>query len=220
MNDRPDDPESGAGEPRPPKIKAEDNPWYLLATLYGVPQSWSDGLREKNRVAWNRYFAADLDEETRANLIEEKRRPAEELTPFSLEELQEVKRAFAKCCKASKKKLALPASDAEIDFSNVKFEQDVFFEGYVFSRPPGFQSAAFSGWASSDGATFSGEAGFDGATFSGVAGFVCAKFLRSSSFVNAEMKGETFFEDAVFKTEPPRFFGAKLHQGTVWRGIT
>jgi hypothetical protein len=62
MSDRPDDPESGAGEQNPSKIKAEDNPWYLLATLYGVPQSWSDGLREKNRVAWNRYFAADLDE--------------------------------------------------------------------------------------------------------------------------------------------------------------
>jgi hypothetical protein len=24
-----------AGEFKPPKIKAEDNPWYLLATLYG-----------------------------------------------------------------------------------------------------------------------------------------------------------------------------------------
>jgi hypothetical protein len=34
------------------------------------------------------------------------------------------------------------------------------------------------------------------------------------------MKGKTSFEGAIFKTEPPQFFGAKLHQGTVWRGIT
>jgi hypothetical protein len=69
MNDRPDDPESGAGEPKPPKIKAEDNPWYLLATLYGV--SGDDKTINKNRVTWNRYFAANLDEEIRTKLIEE-----------------------------------------------------------------------------------------------------------------------------------------------------
>ena len=34
------------------------------------------------------------------------------------------------------------------------------------------------------------------------------------------MKGETSFEGAIFDKEPPRFFGAKLHQGTVWRAIT
>jgi len=33
------------------------------------------------------------------------------------------------------------------------------------------------------------------------------------------MKAETSFEGATFKTVPPKFFGAKLHEGTVWRGI-
>jgi hypothetical protein len=33
------------------------------------------------------------------------------------------------------------------------------------------------------------------------------------------MKTETSFERAQFLTEPPKFFNAKLHQGTVWRGI-
>jgi hypothetical protein len=33
------------------------------------------------------------------------------------------------------------------------------------------------------------------------------------------MKGETSFEGATFEREPPKFFGAKLHQGTVWRDI-
>jgi hypothetical protein len=121
MNDRPDDPESGAGEARPPKIKAEDNPRYLLATLYGVPQSWSAGLREKNRVAWNRYFAADFDEETRAKLIEEKRHPAEEVTPFSLEELQGLEDAFGRR-QGLAENSAIPASAAQIDFSHVQFD--------------------------------------------------------------------------------------------------
>ena len=74
MSDRPDDPLSGAGEPKPPKMmKAEDNPWYLLATLYGVPVNLRDERRDRNRRAWNRYFAANLDEDKRAPLIKEGR---------------------------------------------------------------------------------------------------------------------------------------------------
>jgi hypothetical protein len=97
------------GEPKPQKIKAEGNPWYLLATLYGVPREPDykvidailrgvpkDELREKNLIAWNRYFAANLDNETRTRLIDEKRHPVEELTPLSAEEFAEVEEAFAK----------------------------------------------------------------------------------------------------------------------------
>ncbi|MGA3340768.1 MAG: hypothetical protein ABSD11_09075 [Methylocella sp.] len=39
MSGEPEKPASGAGEAKPPKIRAEDNPWYLLATLYGQPTS-------------------------------------------------------------------------------------------------------------------------------------------------------------------------------------
>ena len=44
--------ESDAGEAKPPKKKAEDNPWYLLATLYGLP-----GLRLLFLVKCGRYRA-------------------------------------------------------------------------------------------------------------------------------------------------------------------
>ena len=87
MVDDKENPESGAGEAKPLKIKAEDNPWYLLATLYDVPNVGRDlttpeedaelttRISDKNRVAWNRYLAANLDEKTRAKLIQT-RRPA------------------------------------------------------------------------------------------------------------------------------------------------
>jgi hypothetical protein len=39
-------------EETPPKIKAEDNPWYLLAMLYGVPESKNPELFANNRRAW------------------------------------------------------------------------------------------------------------------------------------------------------------------------
>ncbi len=297
-----DEPENEAEEPKPPKIKAEDNPWYLLATLYGAPDWNDDELQTKNRIAWNRYCAANLDEETRKRLIKEKRHTEEELTPFSPEELQEVERAFAERCGAPKTKFALPGNTV-INFLDVEFEQDAWFKGYRFSSHAYFDGAVFAGKASFagatfsggatfrgapfsgganfggatfsgraifggatfsglnlfDGAIFSGAADFEGTTFSGHARFDCATFSRNASFdsavfsdwadfdratfsrladfhgavfsgranfgatfgkatsfVNAEMKGETSFEHAKFLREPPRFFGATLHEGTDW----
>ncbi|MGB8900365.1 MAG: pentapeptide repeat-containing protein, partial [Methylocella sp.] len=96
---------------------------------------------------------------------------------------------------------------------------DAYFHGATFSGIAYFHGATFSGMAHFGGVTFSRSAHFGGATFSGMADFDGAKFQTSSSFVNAEMKDTTSFNGAIFKTEPPKFFGAKLHQGTVWRGI-
>jgi hypothetical protein len=214
-----------------PKIKAEDNPWYLLATLYGVPNPGDDELTSKNRQWWNRYFASGLHDETRTKLIEEKRYAEHELTPLSPAEMEMVEKAFAERCKLLARTLTLPPSTDDINFSDVEFERHASFTRYVFSRRSSFRSAIFSGRADFDGATFFGAASFQGAKFFGEVIFYGAKFSpdvdfgkaifsSGSSFVNTEMKGETCFNDAVFKTEPPRFFDAKLHQGTVWRGIT
>ena len=49
MSDDPEEPESRASEAKPPKKKAEDNPWYLLATLYGVPDARDQELKTRNR---------------------------------------------------------------------------------------------------------------------------------------------------------------------------
>lgn len=301
MNEEPEEPQ--AGEPEPPKIKAEDNRWYLLATLYGMPGPSDSGLKEKNRTTWNRYFAVNVDEEKRTKLIEEKRFTADELKLLSPGELQDVAKAFAERCKALSKEFALPPPGADIDFSGVEFDQKVSFDGYflqncsfkrsifsgdayfsgvtffwayfddaIFRRRASFVRASFergsfvratftdsasfdcatffeqakfdgakffclayfggatfhrrayssfvilASFASFADATFFGQADFEGAMFSGQTNFG-ATFGKATSFENAEMKGETSFEHAKFLTKPPRFFGAKLHQGTVWRDI-
>jgi hypothetical protein len=118
-SDKPTD-EARKGDPR----KAEDNPWYLLATLYGVPERGDQELKDKNRRAWNQYFAANLDAKMRARLVEEKRHPAEELTFFPPNELREVEAAFDK--RRGSKTLGLPSSDARIDFSNVELIETSF----------------------------------------------------------------------------------------------
>lgn len=215
-----------AGEPKPPRTKAEDNPWYLLATLYGVPGFEDRELRTKNRVAWNRYFAGNLDGETRAKLIEEKRHPAEELTPFSAEELQEVADAFAERRKVSAKKLALPARDAYIDFSNVEFERDALFQRYLFSKSTSFQGSTFSGGASFIGATFrpypssassSFEASFERATISVEASFRRATFCGEASFERADFSGDAEFLNASF-SQGASFDGATFSSWAIFRG--
>jgi hypothetical protein len=114
-----------AGEQKPPKIKAEDNPWYLLATLYGVPEFRDDELKNKNRDAWNRYFARNLGEPRRAKLITMKRHSLQELTPFPPEKAHGIEAAFAARCKSLATSLVLPISDSDIDFSNVQFDRYV-----------------------------------------------------------------------------------------------
>jgi hypothetical protein len=93
--------ESGAADQAPPKIKAEDNLWYLLATIYGVPEPKNPELFANNRRAWNRYFAINLTEEMRRQLIEQKRYAEEEL-PRSLpiEEVHKIRDEFAGRCTA------------------------------------------------------------------------------------------------------------------------
>jgi hypothetical protein len=69
-------------------------------------------LIERNRRAWNSYFAANLDAETRRKLVEQKRHSQEELTPFSPDELQSIEQDFTGRCKSSAKDLVLPSSGA------------------------------------------------------------------------------------------------------------
>ncbi|MGC2092899.1 MAG: pentapeptide repeat-containing protein [Methylocella sp.] len=115
-------------------------------------------------------------------------------------------------------------------FEGVSFPSSTHFSGTAFSDVAIFSGTAFSDVAIFSGATFSGRVNFRGATFSGITTFdrsifsnytffTNATFVAKSTFVNAEMKGETSFEGAIFENEPPRFFGAKLHQGTVWRDV-
>jgi len=272
MSDGSDEPVSKAGELKSSKIKAEDNPWYLLATLYGVPELGDYDLQKKNRVAWNRYFADGLAEETRARLVSEKRHSAGELMPFSPKELHEVEEAFAQRCKRKITALALPPTDSLPDFKRVEFDQCILFEGYLFQYcrfqdavfrdlvsfnkatfrvsanflgttfcdVAGFAGATFDFHAEFARATFSSRANFDSATFFYVSTFENATFAFANFtdatffsyanfsnctffglglFVNAKMKQKTSFAMATFKTKPPEFFGAELHQDTVWRGI-
>src|SRR5689334_21359459 len=79
-----------------PKRVPDECSWYLLATLYGVPEPMgNEELRAKNRVAWNRYMALWIGEEECNRLVNNGRKLVEELRPFTPDEFQDIEKAFA-----------------------------------------------------------------------------------------------------------------------------
>jgi hypothetical protein len=196
-----------------PKIKPDNNPWYLLATLYGEPSDGDAELQARNRMAWNRCMASEIGEELRANLLETGRHSAEELTPFLQDELQA---AFAKRFGLTKTgvvrwfDIQWPTSNrnfALVDFSNVEFDRPFFAHQFVFPGAATFYNATFSGTASFRQATFSGYADFRGATFSEIAHFESATFSRDAHFGSATFSGTAEFGSATF-SGPAGFGGA------------
>jgi uncharacterized protein YjbI with pentapeptide repeats len=206
-------PESEGQNGKAPKKKAEDNPWYLLATLYGV------GERDENRRAWNRHFAARLDPITRAKFIEEKRHPEEELKPFSREERLKVERDFEERCNSSGQNVLLPNCDWAIRFDGVQFDKPVTFEGFLFPDctfehavfspevNARFRNATFSRGISFKKATFYGQANFNGASFTAndsparERDFSGATFHREAFFANVTFSGKVYFEGTTFSDE-------------------
>jgi hypothetical protein len=104
-------------------------------------------------------------------------------------------------------------------FSYVTFAQGASFDCVIFALLADFHSATFHGSANFSGAAFAGFANFAGTTLSGGAKFTDATFREGAIFANSKVRFLTSFAGATFETAPPTFYGAELHQGTVWRRI-
>ena len=127
----------------------------------------------QNRIAWNRYFAANIYGETRAKLIAERRYSERELTEFSDDELAEVEKAFVKRSLTSLDTHKLPPRKSAIDFSGVIFDRKVFFDGYLFTN---VGELAFD--CSFKKASFSQRANFANTIFLGCTDFKSVDLLR------------------------------------------
>src|SRR3954464_9871741 len=109
------------GTCKKPRLKPTENPWYLLATLYGQPTRDDTKLETRNRVAWNRYMASKLSEESRATLIAQGRHPAEELMPLSEQDLRAIETIFTARNSPEVINTLSGLEPKEIDFSDLEF---------------------------------------------------------------------------------------------------
>lgn len=104
-------------------------------------------------------------------------------------------------------------------FDDATFAGPVAFERAVFGDVGRQRSVTRARGVSFRGVTFRETAGFSDTTFADPVDFSRAIFFRDVSYRNAEMKTTTSFSLSKFKTEPPGFYNAKLHQDTDWHGI-
>jgi uncharacterized protein YjbI with pentapeptide repeats len=195
-----------------PKAKPENNPWYLLATLYGQPTPDDFQLKARNREAWNRYVSRWLRADSPA--LATAPHSAEDTRPFSEEELADVKKAFVERHRsaASTATVIVPELKVrgQIDFSNVVFDSPFCADGFFFPVSTDFSRATFSAYADFAGAIFPGQADFRAATFSEIADFEGAIFsgpahFDGADFYNSDFLRVTFSTYASF--EGATFFG-------------
>jgi hypothetical protein len=190
---------------KPPKRKADECPWYLLATLHGAPDSDDKELKKKNRVAWNKLMVPLLSEDDRVLLVQKGKLLPQEKTGFTTAEMNGVQAAFAHR-RGPASTVPLPELTQgvnQIDFSQVHFDHKFLVDGFLFPTGADFRGATFSDHASFEGVTFSDSALFEGVTFWGWAGFKGVTFSRSARFDDANFSsasfwGATFAAPAVF----------------------
>jgi hypothetical protein len=162
------------------KRQASGNSWYLLATLYGCPSLEDDlaaaDLRKCNRTAWNRYIAGALTEVVRTELMRQGKFTQEELTPFSEDEAEIVRKLYVARCLAGEPTRRLPNPIHEINFTNLRFEKPFIAAGYIFPI----------------------AANFGGSTFAAPVNFTGTTFLSWARFTNANFASWVNFPDAAF----------------------
>jgi uncharacterized protein YjbI with pentapeptide repeats len=181
----------------PKKLRAEDNPWFLLATLYGQPSPGKTELKSRNRAAWNRYMANALSREGRERLVNEGRCSKEEMAPCTAQELEA---AFVKRHKQAISAASTSIPDFEagsIDLSNIKVDGSFEAEGFCFPNQVSFSGTIFSDEAIFERATFCGLADFGKANFLGSANFGSVTFSGTAIFTGS-FSDEARFEDSIF----------------------
>jgi uncharacterized protein YjbI with pentapeptide repeats len=196
---------------KPELRRANDNPWYCLATLHGEQpsHSWDPDLAAKNRRDWNRWIAGALTDSQREGL--EKNGFAEsEVVPFSSLEKSTFFKAFASRVDDEGK---LPPDPAEVvdftfthfgnavNFSDFFYGRNADFSGAEFSNQVDFSSTTFGGDAEFNSAKFSKYANFESTIFSGYAGFKVTMFFEYADFESATFAAYTDFESATFSDD-------------------
>ena len=145
------------------KRKASENPYYILATIYGTHANGVDhDTHEKNRYLWNAWACQGLTDTEKDALLKAK----PDLTiPDWTEALEKTAQdAFNKRLP----NVAIPEPSKGIDFSNTHFEETVYFgNGFIFTKATYFGSAIFTKVAYFGGATFTKESSFGGGHLQG-----------------------------------------------------
>ncbi len=198
---------------------ADENPWYVLATIHGEADAQPDedsDLTQKNRRIWNAWACQEMDKEDRDKLAVALELDPDELGPWSNEEQLLVENEFEKRLGKGSR---IPSPAQDVDFEGVEFEKDANFEKFVFSSLAKFFNATFRGDAHFEFVTFCGSAHFEDVTFRREVDFSLATFRGSACFNRATSSGDTGFCQAEF-CGSANFEDATFTEGAVFSFAT
>ncbi|MGJ0502768.1 MAG: pentapeptide repeat-containing protein [Methylocystis sp.] len=209
-------------QPQPALKPANENPWYLMATLHGEQRGRGEAeifdrdLAQRNRRAWNRWCVTFLSRETQESLRAAMARYTEnlkfdqsDLVPYDEQELQAFIAAFER--RAGDTKVVPPNREHTVYAAllhYVQFERHVRFDGFIFPSLLSFANSNFNAVASFQHAIFLDYANFSEAVFRG-ASFDSAVFLHDANFAKAQFSNGVSFFDSIFRSAAD-FKGAKL----------
>lgn len=193
---------------------ANQNPWYVLATLYDEQAegaSWISQDEERatqNRDAWNLWFCHGLSDEELLDRAERVELQPEELVPFSdgkrdamaaKKKLAVIRRKIIKRLKCAGVKNPKPPDQSQkIDFSQTYFLKFLSFANFVFENECDFRNSMFGAATYFHTATFEEAVFFRSVMFKGHADFRHAKFARPADFSSAKFEGNANLHSAEF----------------------
>ncbi len=186
---------------------ANENPWYVLATIYGEQKGErvDYDLANRNVWVWNAWATQAMSDEEIGVLREG--------AASGLDGAGEWEGMKADIVTAFRERLGakaeLPTAGSAIDFSNTLFSCPVAMSNSVFTQHADFHSATFTqaarftfatftqaAWFTS--ARFNKDANFRAASFKEIADFRAASFTRYVSFRTTSFTHDTRFSDANF----------------------
>jgi Pentapeptide repeats (9 copies) len=196
--------------PEMPELKpANENPWYVLATLHGEQldgAGWynhDSELHARNRLDWNKWAAEALSENQRNALLARKGKDGsaiystDELTPHYGDAKREfVEKWCAECLKRGCSSGSPYPARPTINFEHATFSDDVSIKNASFIGTADFIYAIFIRRIRFDSTTFSGYTSFFGAKFSD-SDYIC---FEDDKFTNAKFTNVTFANVAYFES--------------------
>lgn len=182
---------------------ANENPWYVLATLYGEQEGEEihDDLAMRNSMIWNAWACARLDENTKQKLVRKGVITSSDSTRWGRIEAEVKQRHELEMRNRNGAEFGypgLPNSQNLIDMSSLRFSNPCSFQSFLFMSLVNFENSVFHSNATFEHTTFGAPAMFIGLQVWRNISFRFAHFDTDAFFIGSEVRGNALFQASGF----------------------
>lgn len=199
-----------------PKLTpANENPWYVLMTLYGeqVGENFNNDLHRQNREVWNAWSCKGLDDVSAVNVAKQARIKVDETRGW-----EDIAKKVMRKHRVEMKKRhngegytypGFPDFKEFVNCSCTLFSEELVLRNFVFTRRSYFSSVTFKLASDFTSAVFAQGADFAHTIFMSAVDFYYVTFSQFVSFQSATFTQLAYFASATFNG-PAKFVGARF----------